>query len=286
MALPVAYFGYSKNGLEVNFTNLSLKSPTSYEWDFGDGGNSVLKDPTHTYTNPGFYSVTLKVTNTEGVGEPLTLTVGVGDNNDMMNASILELVDYYIPTLLRGEATTTEIASFIIRWQLYLQPLVEIPYPVSDNDTHNEFKWPGLANALIAQLVAYDIILQGANQFLSSSFKEGITEEEAGSDEEIAPQQIKSIETGPAKTEWFQNKELISDSEKIKNIGAAVASAMKAGGALDQLKEAICQQASRLRVYLPMCGQLSHSPAVPSVARKPKTGSHAANPFGITKRMT
>lgn len=287
MAKPVAYFGYSKEGLQVSFNNLSLKSPTSYSWDFGDGSAiSTVKNPVHTYADTGFYSVTLIVSNADGDSDPLSLTIGVGDNSDMINASILELVDYYIPSLLLGETNATEKVSFINRWQLYLQPLIEVPYTVDENETHNEFKWPGLANVLIAQLVSYDIILQGANQFLSSTSRAGGTESDSGSEEEVAPQQIKSIETGPARTEWYQNKNTIADSEAIKNIGDAFSSTMRAGGALDQLKESICQQASRLRIYLPICGQLAHSPVIPIVGRNPKPGSHSANPFGVTNRMT
>jgi PKD repeat protein len=33
-----------------------------WTWSFGDGGTSTLKNPSHTYSNPGSYPVTLKVT--------------------------------------------------------------------------------------------------------------------------------------------------------------------------------------------------------------------------------
>ncbi len=49
----------------VQFTDLSINNGNedlSYEWDFGDGTpNSYLKDPSHTYTEPGQYSVRLKI---------------------------------------------------------------------------------------------------------------------------------------------------------------------------------------------------------------------------------
>ncbi|MBI2968594.1 MAG: PKD domain-containing protein [Bacteroidetes bacterium] len=44
--------------LTVDFTNQSTNAIT-YLWNFGDGNTSYLKDPQHTYTSPGFYSVTL-----------------------------------------------------------------------------------------------------------------------------------------------------------------------------------------------------------------------------------
>lgn len=46
----------------VQFNNLSTSfSPVTYEWDFGDGNTSNQKDPLHTYQQPGFYTVKLKV---------------------------------------------------------------------------------------------------------------------------------------------------------------------------------------------------------------------------------
>lgn len=52
---------YCDTGI-VQFTNLSTSfSPVTYEWDFGDGNTSNTKDPLHTYNQPGFYTVKLKV---------------------------------------------------------------------------------------------------------------------------------------------------------------------------------------------------------------------------------
>lgn len=52
---------------EVEFTDLSTNTPTSWEWDFGDG-SAVSNDqnPTHEYTAPGVYTVTLTATNADG----------------------------------------------------------------------------------------------------------------------------------------------------------------------------------------------------------------------------
>jgi len=40
--------------------------PYSYEWDFGNGETSTSSDPTHTYKAPGYYNVSLKVTDDRG----------------------------------------------------------------------------------------------------------------------------------------------------------------------------------------------------------------------------
>jgi len=53
--------------LEVNFTNKSGGTITSYLWDFGDGSADVTtENPTHTYSSAGQYTVVLQVSNSSG----------------------------------------------------------------------------------------------------------------------------------------------------------------------------------------------------------------------------
>jgi PKD repeat protein len=67
---PTAQFSASTTGgqvpLTVDFTDLSSGSPTSWAWNFGDGGTATTQDPTHQYTSAGTYTVTLTATNTCG----------------------------------------------------------------------------------------------------------------------------------------------------------------------------------------------------------------------------
>lgn len=50
----------------IQFNDASLNTPQSWLWNFGDGGTSTQQNPSHTYAQPGQYSVKLKVTNTLG----------------------------------------------------------------------------------------------------------------------------------------------------------------------------------------------------------------------------
>lgn len=51
----------------VTFTNSSTSMGTpTYFWQFGDGGTSTLKNPTHVFTPAGVYGVTLSVISTVG----------------------------------------------------------------------------------------------------------------------------------------------------------------------------------------------------------------------------
>jgi len=52
--------------LVVNFTDQSANSPTSWSWDFGDGGTSTAQNPSHTFTAIGYHTVTLTAANARG----------------------------------------------------------------------------------------------------------------------------------------------------------------------------------------------------------------------------
>jgi PKD repeat protein len=50
----------------VAFRDASSGSPTSWRWDFGDGTSSTSRNPSHTYTAAGSYTVILRVANSSG----------------------------------------------------------------------------------------------------------------------------------------------------------------------------------------------------------------------------
>lgn len=60
--------------LTVNFQDLSTGGAVSWEWDFGDGGTSILQNPAHTYTNYGIFDVRLIVTTSSGCTDTLVQT--------------------------------------------------------------------------------------------------------------------------------------------------------------------------------------------------------------------
>jgi len=67
---PVAAFSASPTSgnapLKVVFTDRSKGSPTSWKWSFGDGTYSTEKNPVHTYSKAGRYTVSLTVKNSVG----------------------------------------------------------------------------------------------------------------------------------------------------------------------------------------------------------------------------
>lgn len=65
----------------ASFTNTSIAGQ-SFEWDFGDGGTSVLPSPTHLYTAAGTYTIRLIAIdpNTCNVRDTIFKTITVFDN--------------------------------------------------------------------------------------------------------------------------------------------------------------------------------------------------------------
>jgi PKD repeat protein len=78
---PVASFGFPNTGLnapcDVVFTNITTGESVTYQWDFGDGGASAEKTPTHRYNTVGTYTVKLTASNTGGSSSATKLiTIG------------------------------------------------------------------------------------------------------------------------------------------------------------------------------------------------------------------
>jgi PKD repeat protein len=51
----------------------------SYRWEFGDGGTSLLQNPSHTYTTAGTYEATVTVSDGRGGTATATVQVTVGN---------------------------------------------------------------------------------------------------------------------------------------------------------------------------------------------------------------
>jgi uncharacterized protein (TIGR02145 family) len=86
--------------LSVNFTDQSINNPTSWQWDFGDGGSSTHQNPIHIYNNEGKYTVQLIASNdfgsdTEIKNNYITVTgeIITGKFNDPRDGQIYNTVE-------------------------------------------------------------------------------------------------------------------------------------------------------------------------------------------------
>lgn len=245
-----------KTGLLVSFNIKFNGDPVSILWDFGDGTTQTINpnDPLvespfatlHEYNMAGFYDVNLKVITAENELE-ITKTIGVAPVEFIpLDRTLSQLVQGFLPTGIDFDEDFKQVPDLILKWQLFLQPLVNIEIEV--NYINNELYWPPLVNYLIAYLITYDLILEVAQRYLISL---------GGSSAEEGGLEVKSIRTGPTEAEWFQGSETWSE-------------VFKDSGLFDRLQENICNLSHRLRITLEICRNLDHNTKVPSVHRKTK----------------
>ena len=84
---PTANANGTYSGTEnsaINFSSAGssdVEGPiAAYSWSFGDGASSASANPSHTYSNAGSYSVSLTVTDAEGLSSTISKTVSVSQS--------------------------------------------------------------------------------------------------------------------------------------------------------------------------------------------------------------
>ncbi|MDD2487253.1 MAG: PKD domain-containing protein [Candidatus Gracilibacteria bacterium] len=88
--------------LKSNFTSIVNGGDSNYKysWDFGDGSGSNEPNPSHTYTNPGVYNVTLKITDNSGNISMAQLKINaVGPDNTDSDKDGTPTPDDYCPSV-------------------------------------------------------------------------------------------------------------------------------------------------------------------------------------------
>ncbi len=75
----------------VNFTDASENTGIyiwNYQWDFGDGTNSIEKNPSHTYTKAGQYKVVYTLSGKYGTAIDSTVAISVMDDAPLAGFSM------------------------------------------------------------------------------------------------------------------------------------------------------------------------------------------------------
>jgi PKD repeat protein len=132
---PVADFEVSPAAgvvpLTVSFTDTSNGQIEAHAWDFGDGASSAQANPTHTYTVPGTYTVSLIVTGSGGSATAInTNAVSVTDAGSVSPpAPVPEAGDIPIEV---GELTLDDQWLHVDFEQSFSDPIV-IVGPLSGN---------------------------------------------------------------------------------------------------------------------------------------------------------
>ena len=125
---PVADFAFVTDGLQVQYTDLSLDADGSVvarSWDFGDGTGSEQSDPVHLYSSPGTYSVSLIVTDDQSAEDRRTTAVTVLDGELSMSVADISLSktqrgrNYQVRaeiTVLSSAGTSVAGATVSVEW--------------------------------------------------------------------------------------------------------------------------------------------------------------------------
>ena len=133
----------------VKFTDHSIGNPTSWKWNFGDGGTSTEQNPTHTFTNGNAFEVKLEI---ERAGD-------TADSTQVVNFGEVPLADFTVDQ-------RTGNAPFIVQFK--------------DISTGNPTKWnwqfgDGTSSSdqnpqhLYPWAGAYDVILTVSNEYGSDT---------------------------------------------------------------------------------------------------------------------
>ncbi|MEP4595618.1 MAG: PKD domain-containing protein, partial [Cyclobacteriaceae bacterium] len=159
---PYVDFSYINNcfGEEISFDNQSEgHNIESFLWDFGDGTESNLENPSHLYTLAGTYSVTLTVGNTSGCSSSLAKELVV---NDQALASVVfgESIEN-LPTSFEGFDQTLD-ADSIVQWSWDFGSL-----GTSENQyTSFNFDTPG-----VYEIVLEVVTAQGCRNLISNDLE-------------------------------------------------------------------------------------------------------------------
>ncbi|HWI92278.1 MAG TPA: PKD domain-containing protein [Flavisolibacter sp.] len=78
-------WSFTSDDLDFNFTRAEVSNATSYKWNFGDGVTVNTQNATHTYVNPGSYTITLSALNNCGATYEFSIPLNVPFYNELKN---------------------------------------------------------------------------------------------------------------------------------------------------------------------------------------------------------
>ena len=248
----------SKTNLTAKFTNLT-KIPTgaTLAWDFGDSSEvSSDRNPTHTYSQEGFYQVTLTV-NSDDNSYNYTSTVVVSEKvKTTLSGSIYELISTYLPESLKPYFTFAIKLQYIEKWQYFIGPLVNREDPLPEFT--NELYYEALENQLIMEAALCDFLIINLQSIIQQIAQKSVTVSALPSPESGDNNgQVKKIVTGPSEVEFYNNSD--KDPDIITNLQKLT----QKGGLIDILRQNILALADRLDIRLPNNLPTYKRPTVP-----------------------
>ncbi|MEO0248551.1 MAG: M14 family zinc carboxypeptidase, partial [candidate division WOR-3 bacterium] len=156
---PVASFTASLTSgfapLEVHFTDQSTGVITSWSWNFGDGSTSTERDPVHTYTQGGTYTVSLTVS-------------GPGGSDTESQAGLIHVEPGTEPVRFVTRIASTTGDSLVYGTYFYMSTKVSYIGIYNGKESHSTFWFGNIDIPQGARIVSASIRLP-ASQSLSAS---------------------------------------------------------------------------------------------------------------------
>jgi PKD repeat protein len=108
---------------QVQFLDSTQGTPTSWSWDFGDAATSTSKNPTHTYSQAGTYTVKLTASDgTNSSAKIKSLTVSSPSSSKVITATSCALADVQAAIATAKAGDTVVVPNGTVTWgsQLYI----------------------------------------------------------------------------------------------------------------------------------------------------------------------
>ncbi|UWX56073.1 PKD domain-containing protein [Maribacter litopenaei] len=120
--------------LEVSFTGDQSTDDVaviSYDWDFGNSGNSTLANPVQTFSSPGTYTVSLTVTDDGGLQDTTTLEIVVNENGAPVAVASSDIFEGNAPldVTFTGDQSTDDIGIATYSWDFGDGTTSNLPNP-------------------------------------------------------------------------------------------------------------------------------------------------------------
>jgi gliding motility-associated-like protein len=141
--LPTAAFSYTGQCLqeEFNFSDESTADElalTNWSWDFDDGANSSLSDPSHTFTATGNYSTSLQITDANGCINSTTTVINIRPLPVSQFNPLLPWCEGNTISFVNNSTTPGSFTGYL--WNMgdgttYTSEEVSHPFPVSGNQS-------------------------------------------------------------------------------------------------------------------------------------------------------
>ncbi len=187
-----AAFSYSVNscGNTVTFKDSSYSNITSWHWNFGDTLTDTIKNPVHSYTKPGNYTVTLVVNNQyncpDSIKKVLTLIhfnpISISKSVTVCNGKKVQLnatggisytwtPAYNLDSAYVHDPIATPTAT--THYTLYITQVNSLGDTCGPSILHTNITVPVYSSSVLAVYASPDTIIDGNSSQLSTSLSSG-----------------------------------------------------------------------------------------------------------------